>query len=62
MIRDALVNTFVIEVRQQIREELESLAAVSFAELYAVGKVQGRVEGLRLALSILEAVADKQDN
>lgn len=57
-----LIATLVAQVRKQISSEQEALSTVSFEKLYNVGKIQGRVEGLRLALAILDEVLQDQDN
>lgn len=61
MIRDALVTAYMNEMHQQLSVEVESLTAGAFEQLHQVARVQGRIDGLRMALQLLSKVAEEQD-
>lgn len=61
MIKDSFINLYLNALLEEIRSVQEGLGGNRFDTLYEVGKLQGKLEGLRAAILVLENLAEDQD-
>lgn len=61
MIHDALFSAFVSALKKERHELTEALATAQVADMYRLGQLQGRIQGLTDALNVLENVLNDQD-
>lgn len=60
MIRDAVTRAFLAEIGAEVSRSIEGLTNGSFEQLAQVARLQGRIDGLRTAVTLLEKVIEEQ--
>jgi hypothetical protein len=53
-VKDSFLNTYLNGLNSEIEKLTDAMTDTSFKDLYQVGRVQGRIDGLRSAKLILE--------
>ena len=61
MTSDPLIKAFLSEMNKIIKDETESLVSAPFEQMYTVGRLQGRIDGLKTALETLYKISEEQD-
>ena len=59
---DNYLGAYITEIRATIQTLKDDAVYADFKDLYSVGRIQGQVMGLELALDKLEYVYREQDN
>lgn len=62
MIQDKIISQFVHVLKKEREQLAEDLSVATIPDLYSLGRIQGKVEGLRFALEILDRVLEDLDN
>lgn len=55
-VHDPVLLSFIRTIKQEQASKTEDIVAKNYDSLYAVGRAQGTLDGLRLALTLLEQV------
>ena len=53
--KDSFLNAYLNAVNSEIENLTDALTKTKFDDLYTVGRIQGRIDGLRTSKDILEA-------
>lgn len=61
MIKDKFIGEYISSLKSQLYKLKDDIATTNFTDMYSVGKLQGRVEGIELSLSTLEDTYQQQD-
>ena len=61
MINDRFLGDYIGKLKAQIRELQCDIAETPFTDMYSVGRLQGRVLGLKESQAILEQLLEEQD-
>jgi len=57
----SLTGQLVLSIKNRIQELREDLSDLSATDLYVVGKLQGRIQGLKESLMLLENLIEETD-
>lgn len=61
MTHDKFINSYISSVKDEIQKLKDDMSRAVFTDLYSVGKIQGRIDGLKSSLQILEEAYAEQD-
>jgi hypothetical protein len=61
VIADKFIAQYIGSVKAEIEDVKNALSSGLHADMYSVGRLQGKVDGLKAALQLLEADLESQD-
>lgn len=60
MPRNDLTAKYLAALQGVLTEEIEGMTRIAFSDMYSVGRVQGKIDGIKIAIRVLEEVIEDQ--
>ncbi len=62
MTYDQFISNYIGKLKTDVAQLKEDLSTAALADLYELGKIQGKIAGLNQALYTLEGLAEEANN